>query len=262
MSHNSKLREVFSRVYSRELSASDAEQILAHSLDDTRRSAGELQFLQRRWVPTERRIGPARISGDWLVLIDEAHSLAREHLARLRRLSAQPEKIVALSPERLTEFSSEARLRVVCLWPLAESRSEGLASVLRRLGQVNCAGVDLYYVFPLVGGFEDAFNLAIESLLRTARLELPSFRYRLIGVDTSASSEIIARELAPIESDQALVFTGDECRRPEVIEVAPPQREQTALDAGGCWLISGGLGGLGVILARQLVRRGVRKLML
>jgi acyl transferase domain-containing protein/acyl carrier protein/NAD(P)-dependent dehydrogenase (short-subunit alcohol dehydrogenase family)/ubiquinone/menaquinone biosynthesis C-methylase UbiE len=103
---------------------------------------------------------------------------------------------------------------------------------------------------------------ALSGLLRVLRVEMPGLDARLLEVagamlpDMTVWSRAVGAEAALHRpADPELRWSDGERLIRAEREVAA--REKSALPVGGPWLIAGGLGGLGLLVAERLVQRGV-----
>ncbi|MGI5239051.1 SDR family NAD(P)-dependent oxidoreductase [Dactylosporangium sp. CA-139066] len=101
-------------------------------------------------------------------------------------------------------------------------------------------------------------NAAVLGLLRTAELENPQVRCRVIDVAWRAAEHTISAAIA--DRDQPLLAIRGTTRwRPLLAPVPPaPQPSNSQLRYRGTYLITGGAGGMGLVLARALAETGLR----
>jgi myxalamid-type polyketide synthase MxaE and MxaD len=209
--------------------------------------------------------------------------------------------LYTVRPERAEDFSAlvSALLQegppligAVFLWSADAPVAEGMAPAALRAEQVRGYGAVLHWSQALtratlrqlprlwlvtrdvhaVGGSSGAVSLAqapLWGLGRTLFYEHPDLRCACVDLSARSSPEDQARGLA-----QELLANGDEeeiALRPEgrfVNHVTPgaPGRDRAhhpiTLKADGTYVLTGGLGGLGLAAARWLVARGARKLVL
>ena len=111
-------------------------------------------------------------------------------------------------------------------------------------------------------------------LLRSARFEMPRVVLKAVDVAEGATPEDVAKavaaELTAPEGDLEVALTASGRQVPRVFEspstAAQLQRQDVMLDkasiAEGAQIVSGGLGGLGLVAARQLAELGASALVL
>jgi acyl transferase domain-containing protein/SAM-dependent methyltransferase len=130
---------------------------------------------------------------------------------------------------------------------------------IRRSGPVT-----LGYVYPVQGDLAPPHLAALGAFARTLRLENPDLRLQTIGLpaDAAGTARVSAcwRELlAEGEGSDAveLRFRDDGSRWVRGLDEVPrPDRAAPSLvREGGVYLITGGAGGLGLLLARHLARK-------
>nr|AAF26922.1 polyketide synthase [Sorangium cellulosum] len=119
-----------------------------------------------------------------------------------------------------------------------------------------------------VGGEPEASlcQAALWGLARVAALEHPAAWGGLVDLDPQKSpteiEPLVAELLSPDAEDQLAFRSGR--RHAARLVAAPPEGDVApiSLSAEGSYLVTGGLGGLGLLVARWLVERGARHLVL
>ena len=106
---------------------------------------------------------------------------------------------------------------------------------------------------------------------RTVAQEHPALWGGLIDLDPGAgngdadgaAAEWLIRRLAADDAETQVAFRGGRTLAARLVRLpAPPEPESLPVRPDGAYLISGGLGGLGLAVARWLVGRGARRLVL
>jgi acyl transferase domain-containing protein len=157
-------------------------------------------------------------------------------------------------------------------WPLDETLERSFYSPLyiaQALAGQDMTGVDIGLVTNRLQSVSDEAvrHPARAVLLGPARVipkELPGIACRSIDVELGddCAAQIVA-EMATVPDDGAVAFRGGE-RFVETLEhlnlAAAPQRNR--LQRGGVYLITGGLGGIGLVLAEHLAREFKARLVL
>ncbi len=97
-------------------------------------------------------------------------------------------------------------------------------------------------------------------LARTIALEHPELRCSLIDLD--ASTEELTRELLAADNEDQIVLRGEQRFVARLTHAEPPVADTFACLSDATYAITGGLGGLGLEMARGLAHRGARHLLL
>jgi SAM-dependent methyltransferase/acyl carrier protein len=96
-------------------------------------------------------------------------------------------------------------------------------------------------------------------------LEHPELHCARVDLDPSAeasSSELLVSELLSSGPEDQVAFRGDERLVARLARTVPPSSATPTFSADATYLITGGLAGLGLLVARWLVERGARHLVL
>jgi len=102
---------------------------------------------------------------------------------------------------------------------------------------------------------------------KTLALEHPELRCTRIDLDSAAcaeDAELLVRELLSADREEQIALRGDGRHVPRVVRgrLEPIRAHAFTLRADASYLITGGLGGLGLELSRWLVEKGARHLVL
>jgi 3-oxoacyl-(acyl-carrier-protein) synthase/NAD(P)-dependent dehydrogenase (short-subunit alcohol dehydrogenase family)/acyl carrier protein len=159
-------------------------------------------------------------------------------------------------PEPMTVADLEASQRVLC---------GGALHLLKALvGQTQAPLWLVTRGAVRVGGETPApFQAPLWGLGRTALLEHPDCRGGLVDLDPAAepqAAELAALLLAP-SGDNQLALRGGAVHAPR-LRPAPPEPAALPVRDDAAYLITGGLGAIGLAAARWLARRGARHLLL
>ncbi|MEU2032856.1 SDR family NAD(P)-dependent oxidoreductase [Nocardia amamiensis] len=103
---------------------------------------------------------------------------------------------------------------------------------------------------------------ALWGFARSAQLEQREMGCRVIDLDRQAAADTVVDVLVAPSGPRQLALRGERWRVPRLVPLAPLPGVATTPDAGGTVLITGGLGGVGLLVARWLVDRGWRELVL
>ncbi|MGW1190766.1 SDR family NAD(P)-dependent oxidoreductase [Streptomyces sp. NPDC002559] len=186
----------------------------------------------------------------------------------------RPERHVVILCGALAAARESAERQVTGVrWATAETGAQRLDScfgavsrqvfeTVRELAADTSAGRTLVQVVAPIGG-DDIVHLALAGLLRTAAAEDPTLTGQLIGLDLTGRDGPDGPALAALVAENARA-TGDEVvlQRDAVRSVLTWERAEPAPgdDASGPWrdggvyLITGGAGGIGAVIARAIAR--------
>jgi len=245
-----------------------------------------------RWVP-QPLSGASASPASWVVLGDgggtgaalrswlagaNANVDAIANVASGFSRTASDTGVVATdNADELPADLPSGRLRVVCLWALdwpdtysvaqLEAVSQRLLGMLQRLAGRREAGVWLVTrragIGPSVGHSSTGL---LQSMLwglgRSVATEFPDFSVGLIDIDGDGEhgADQLRRELLAGDAGAGVCWRGEQ-RYVSRLEPRPLEPSE-APALGGTWLISGGLGELGLSTAEWLLDRGVRNLIL
>ena len=149
-------------------------------------------------------------------------------------------------PAEATRLSSDALALVQGLEDAGTAVSDGVWFVTRG-GQ---AVAD-----EALSGFAQS---TLWGLVRTVGLEAPRLGARLVDLDPEepASAGGLVDELLASDRETAVAWRGGERRAVRLVRHVDAGADAGEFDFGGTWLITGGLGGLGLAVAEWLVDRG------
>jgi acyl transferase domain-containing protein/acyl carrier protein len=248
------------------------------------------------WTASERTAPTAGpVGGTWLVLCDRGGVGERlaAHLESLGRTCVKVYAGAAPGPESLAvspldatalemvwreRFSAEAPCAgVVYLWGLDVAGVEGagvreacvgVASVLRVLEGAPEPGGRLWLVTrgaQLVGQGTEQMEPAqapLWGLGRVAALEHPERWGGLIDLGPEDGVERLWEELGAAGGEDQVALRGGQRYVARLVVREAPKAGSPRVDTKGTYLITGGQGALGLQVARGLVRRGARSLVL
>ncbi|ADI12313.1 modular polyketide synthase [Streptomyces bingchenggensis BCW-1] len=257
-------------------------------------------LFETRWLPrSAARELPTR--GSWLILSDESgvgaalsgllgpapHVVARrgdsfaaeapgryrldplnpEHLARLLEEAfpeGPPERVVQLSALDAPAIdSAEAATRVArlcCLTTLhlvraLAERPGGRAPRLFLVVRGAQAAVDSTEVTHPQQALGWGFGLAVAQ-------EYPELAATLIDLPTDGGLDALWTQLRHADDERLVALRGTGRLVPRLVRTRPDDAGRGDIGPDGTYLITGGLGGLGRVVAECLVRRGARRLAL
>ncbi|MFB7669311.1 type I polyketide synthase [Kitasatospora sp. NPDC056138] len=221
-------------------------------------TAGSPLLWRVRWTPVPAGAQPAALRtavvGAGLPVASQAH---HRDLAALAA-AGTPVPDVVLAPvlpaagdvPAAVHAATADALRLVRAW-LAEPRFAAARLVVVTRGAQAAGDGD---------AAPDPAAAAVWGLLRSAQSEHPG-RFGLLDLDGAAPSEaVLARALASDEPQLAL--RRSELLAARLVEAERPLDGGSAFDPDGTVLVTGGTGTLGGLLARHLVARGARHLLL
>ena len=208
------------------------------------RPAAEILFAAPVWraLEVERSGAVETAYAEHEVVLCDASDAIAESLAALLptgrcvALSTPDERSVA---ERYTDYAVACLERIQDLF---RRRPQG-----RVLFQIVIADTDEQRLFA-----------GLAALLRTARLENPQFAGQLLLVPQDISVEDLAQRLRAEAGDSLETLIRDRDGKRQVLrweEVAGDATSSSAFKDDGVYLISGGVGGLGLLFAREILER-------
>ncbi len=198
------------------------------------------------WEPRARPAAAAG-GGDWLVVGEGAvaAALAAALAARGARASAAPSY-------RAGAWRGVVDVRASVTGALA------LVQDLARAGLSDAPR--LWLVTRGAGSAPD--QAAVRGLGRVIQAELPELRCALVDLEGGATEEALADELLADGTEDQLVLRGESRFAARVAPRAEPAPFRPALSADGTYVITGGLGALGLAVAARLAARGAKHLLL
>ncbi|MEY9947164.1 SDR family NAD(P)-dependent oxidoreductase [Kitasatospora sp. GAS1066B] len=104
----------------------------------------------------------------------------------------------------------------------------------------------------------DAVKATLHGLVRTLAVEEPGTACKLIDLGRGVPEEDLTDELADWSSHEVVALRGDRRWVRSEQQFVPESGTATAFRPGGSYLITGGLGGLGLEVAKGIVRTGLR----
>ena len=234
--------------------------------------------------------------GHWLILTDQGGL----GTTLSERLEAHGQQSVRVHCEdathlgrRVTEtlaLESDLCRGIVVLWPLDLESAEALTAKTLAAGQERVVGgllalvqavaaadpaqtrnLRLWIVTRAVHPFGDEPPAGIAQATlwgfgRTVAQELPSVWGGLIDLGSGGSlddeADHLAAELLAEPADDQILLHGGERRVARLCRLTPPQAAPAAVRDDARYLITGGLGALGLAVARYLAEQGARHLVL
>jgi acyl transferase domain-containing protein/acyl carrier protein len=149
-----------------------------------------------------------------------------------------------------------------------------LLALSRALMEQKIQRLPLVYLYPVFQGASQPLYEALDGFARTIRQENPAFRYKIVGIenltglrenDPASLVEMILTELQTAASPEVAVSYTEKTRRAKLLreaEIRAAQDRAVPLRDQGVYLITGGLGGLGLIFAEYLAGQVRAKLVL
>ncbi|HWE39890.1 MAG TPA: amino acid adenylation domain-containing protein, partial [Isosphaeraceae bacterium] len=236
------------------------------------RAADDL-FYEIRWNPADAPGASGEVSGRW-VIVGEGEGVARSLAADLEHHGA--EVVVESTPAAESLHSAG---RVVYIAPngkdVEATATRTCGDVLRLVRTLaSHPGPDRPRLWVVTRGAQPAGDasrpLAVEQssvwgLGRSLALEHPELWGGLIDLDPDGGdeAEALARALADGTEDQ-VAFRQGRCYVPRLVRRARPTSVPTSptFRPEGTYLVTGGLGDLGLRVARWMVENGARRLIL
>ncbi len=207
------------------------------------------------WPVARGAVAQAKLSGDWLV-VDDRDGVA----ARLRTAGAQVTSIAAAAlAETLTRrdaWRGVVGANVVALEPLL--------TLARGLAKAEAVWLVTRGAVAVKGESVSPDAAAVWGLGRVLMQEHPEWSLRLLDVDdVSAANAVVGECLASDTETQTAWRAGvRHAARLRRLELPATAMAPIALRADATYLVTGGLGALGLLAANWLVSRGAKHLVL
>ena len=261
--------------------------------DLLRGTTGSRHLYEVSWLPVPA--APVPSEGSWVLLADPAHPLA-EPLRRALAATGAQVSTAATAGSLPTDAGT-----VIRLWSAGDAHSD-MAAGVEQLTATGMSELQSLLAAPhgqapsgvvwvtqgavaadpgdLVPGLAQS---GLWGLARSARAEHPDLGLRVIDIDETASPHDLLSALGQV-GEPELAIRGGALRAPRLAHasLAEPERDRSAAEADGAApvvapgtaqqvarvpdngtvLITGGLGALGMHIARWLARNGVKHLLL
>nr|CAD89776.1 MelE protein [Melittangium lichenicola] len=215
-------------------------------------------------------------SSAWLILSDR--SGVGQALAERLRAKGEPCTLLHANEEKRFEQVAQGAWRgVVHLWTLdggslsevLATGCESLPSLVQGLGQSSSPGARLWLVTrgaQAVGKDIPSVTLApLWGAGRVLALEHPELWGGLLDLPSewnASQVDALCEELLHSDGEDQIAYRAGSRHVARLVRAAPAATGPVAWRADGVYLITGGLGGLGLQVARWLVSRGARHLVL
>ncbi|MFC5216490.1 SDR family NAD(P)-dependent oxidoreductase [Streptomyces coerulescens] len=189
------------------------------------------------------------------------------HLARLLDeafASEPPARIVQMTaldaPAVEDDRTAEEAARLCCLSTLhlvrtLADRTQGAAPRLFVVVRGSQAAGDSTQVTHPQQALGWGFGLAVAQ-------EYPQLRTTLVDLPPTDGADALCTQLLHADDERLVALRGTERLVPRLTRTRPDDGGHGATSPDGVYLITGGLGGLGRVVAERLVRRGARRLAL
>ncbi|WP_424184827.1 beta-ketoacyl synthase N-terminal-like domain-containing protein [Actinokineospora sp. G85] len=221
--------------------------------------AGELRAI--RWHAEPAPTAPAEPARKrWVVCSDSADA-ARELVDRLAEAG---DCTLVLDPE--TDLAAERPDAVVGMWAAepaeAALRLAQSAAALDHAPRLWLVTRGARQVSP--GDQVEPAQAAVWGLARVIATELPRLRCTTVDIDTVDSAAGVESLLAELLGDNdradAVAYRAGTRFTPRAEVIPAPTARRPELSADGAYLVTGGLGGIGLHVLRHLADRGARHL--
>jgi thioester reductase-like protein len=214
-------------------------------------------------------------SGTWLILCDRQGM--GEALAKKLQDMQQP--YLLLYPDQLDAFEIAIPIHhIVHLWSLdaealtleqvEQSLHLGVISVLQVLQRVLKAGLKPKFwlitqdAIALENSLTNPLQTPLWGLGKVLAIEHPELWGGLVDIGTNVTADRLLTELMDAQGEDHLVLRGEQRYVGRLVRRSLPPTKKLSIDPNGTYLITGGLGALGVQVARSLVAQGAKKLVL
>jgi amino acid adenylation domain-containing protein len=233
-----------------------------------------IRWRQASW-PSESAELPPAASNRWLILADRAGlgaALGQELEARGQRctLLASPTEV----GEHLAADPTPLR-GVIDLWTVEQSSEcSAVLQLIQSLAkrEATLGSLRLWLVTrgaqPVTASDPSAVQQApVWGLGRTIGFELPEFKCTLVDLDPAdhpaSAAGLLFRQLCVDDAEDQVALRGDRRWVPRLVTVqACPAARGAVFSAAATYLITGGLGGLGLAVAGWMVEQGARHIVL
>ena len=233
-------------------------------------SVGRAAFFRLDWQDADAPEPTAPRPSRWIVVAEEGS-------ARAQTLAASLEPCTRVEPAQLGAALARAPepVGVVCVWEARDAETvpqtalrvagEGLSvlaahrehpGAVARMGWITSAAVDTGDR-PV-----SAATASLWGLGRTVMREHPELGLCMIDVEPDTDPEAIVRALTGADDEDQIALRGGRRRVARLCRVAPHEAAAPPTSDRGVVLITGGLGALGLHVARWLAERGTPELLL
>jgi amino acid adenylation domain-containing protein len=217
------------------------------------------------WVPLRSTKTESRLSGDWLV-IDDADGVA----ARLAAAGAQVTCVAGAELADTLARKSEWRgvvhtgaLRLAGEAP-ATFDALGIASyqILSRAGVTAPVWIATRGAAPLAGGPVSAPAAAVFAMGRVLQQEHPEWQLRLVDVDGAGAADALVQECATPDAENQIAWRRGGRHGARLVPAGFAEAQPISVTPTATYLVTGGLGALGLVAAGWLIGRGARRVVL
>ncbi|HVU25844.1 MAG TPA: SDR family NAD(P)-dependent oxidoreductase, partial [Opitutus sp.] len=205
------------------------------------------------WPVARAAVARAALGGDWLV-VDDRDGLA----ARLRAAGAQVTSIAATA---LTETLARRNAwnGVVCAHAV---ELDPLLTLARGLARADAVWIVTRGAVALGNESVSPSAAAVWGLGRVLLQEHPEWSLRLLDVDDASATNAVLGECLAADAENQTAWRAGVRHAARLRRLDVPATPAVALRADAAYLITGGLGALGLLAADWLVRRGAKHLVL
>ncbi len=253
---------------------------------------GRLELLEKTWVGRPLSTTTGRLEGTHLLLVESkaaaemASELARAnpggwlivsregHLIQGCAYSTEPFESVEAAEAYAAKCPKLAGIIHLTLGETSGARRSWDAGVLtlyqRLVSRFGQGGFSLMLVTESVQGRENSApslrGAALTGLVRMLQAEYRGLRARAVdlerGTDPRSAARTILEELSANDSVGEVCYRGGRRFGPALIRNSTPSSQAPEISSERAYLITGGTGGIGLHLAKHLIKRGARKLIL
>ncbi len=239
-------------------------------------------------LPVDPLHATAKAVESWLILLDSS-GLGQMLTDRLEQTGAtvasvslahefaHDKKAFSINPEKRGDYerlwaelgaSGVHPAGVICLWTIGDMAASAFDSVALLLQSARATRQRLLQFEVVMDRLEQVFDEATQNvessevcgLMRVVPLEFPGTQCRTIDVDMAAGNtnkivEQIISEAGSPGSARTVAIRGNTRWRKEWSAVPLQKPAAGAFKRGGVYLITGGLGGIGYVIARHLLSK-------
>jgi amino acid adenylation domain-containing protein len=215
------------------------------------RSADALYALA--WPVARGAVASAALTGEWLVIGERDGVGERLRAAGANVTAVEPTEVAATFARRNTWHG---------VVHLAAPERESLLALSRGLAKADAVWVVTRGAVALDGETISPAAAALWGLGRVLMQEHPEWSLRLVEVDAAGAADAIVRECLGADAENQTAWRAGVRHAARLQLLDAPLAPPIALRADATYLVSGGLGALGLLAAGWLVTRGAKHLVL
>ncbi len=207
-------------------------------------------FYQISWIPKPIEKTEGQLENPWLIV-----SQKEELIEGLQTKTIKPEQAI-------TEIVEKTPAGVLWVASGEDSLKQALEFV-QAFSELE-AKPSLYFIthgIQPVGPITDLVNASFNGFYKTIKLEMPTFDCR--HIDLGPGEQLLAEELLAADHEGQVAYRQGIRFVPRLVHIQElKQTKELKINLEGSYLITGGMGGLGLKVAEWLVKQGAKHLVL